>query len=268
MQGYTVTRYQGDTAFFNAQTHALDLLAGRRFDNRRHDKTRQEAPRRRRARFAAVVSDSGIYYTRAHAPVVTGGIYILMPPPKSGQADIARPRTRRLQPRRSAGAHHERAAARQQRRDVVHGLALAEVVQDTSGKGKGMTVWTTGAGSMTSCDDSIPDYHFEFGEAKRTSDNTIVAAPAILYIKDVPVMWLPFIFSRHEGRPTQRDHRAAVRAGRHRAQQPDVPAPRRPRWATTGRPTTTWISRTWLDWRSSAGSTVRAIRAGSSSTAT
>jgi hypothetical protein len=28
MQGYTVTRYQGDTAVYNAQTHALDLLAG------------------------------------------------------------------------------------------------------------------------------------------------------------------------------------------------------------------------------------------------
>ncbi len=133
-------------------------------------------------------------------------------------------------------------------------VALAEVMQDTSGKGRGMTVWTKG-GTATSCDDSIPDYHFEFGEAKRTSDNTIVGRPAVLYIKDVPVMWLPFFFSdtkggRHSGIITPQ-----FGARRHRAQQSDVPAQRRARGLLLGARATTWTSRRWLDWRSSAGST-------------
>ena len=84
-------------------------------------------------------------------------------------------------------------------------------------------------GSITSCDDSIPDYHFEYREAKRTGNNTIVARPAVLYIKDVPVMWLPFIFSDTRSGTAQRHSRAAVRRRRHRAQQPDLPPQRRQR---------------------------------------
>ena len=55
----------------------------------------------------------------------------------------------------------------------------------------------------------MPDYHFEFDEVKRSGANTLVARPAILYIKDIPVMWLPFMFSdmrpgRHSGILTPR----------------------------------------------------------------
>jgi hypothetical protein len=58
-------------------------------------------------------------------------------------------------------------------------------------------------GTVTACDDSIPDYYFKAGEIKRTG-SFIVARPAILYIGDVPVMWFPFIFQdvrggRHSG---------------------------------------------------------------------
>ena len=46
-------------------------------------------------------------------------------------------------------------------------------------------------------------------EVKRSGANTLVARPAILYIKDIPVMWLPFLFSdmrpgRHSGILTPR----------------------------------------------------------------
>jgi len=49
-------------------------------------------------------------------------------------------------------------------------------------------------GSITSCDDSIPDYHFQSKEIKMIAKDIMVARPAVLYIADVPVMWLPFIF--------------------------------------------------------------------------
>ncbi|MEA2761445.1 MAG: hypothetical protein QOD47_729, partial [Gemmatimonadaceae bacterium] len=48
--------------------------------------------------------------------------------------------------------------------------------------------------SITSCDDSIPDYHFQAKEVKMISKNIMVARPAVLYIGEVPIMWLPFIF--------------------------------------------------------------------------
>ena len=58
-------------------------------------------------------------------------------------------------------------------------------------------------GTVTACNDSIPDYFFKAKEIKRTG-SFVVARPAILYIGDVPVLWLPFLFQdirsgRHSG---------------------------------------------------------------------
>jgi hypothetical protein len=59
-------------------------------------------------------------------------------------------------------------------------------------------------GTITSCDDSLPHYHFRAQEIKRVGGSVMVARPAILYIEDIPVMWFPFIFQddragRHSG---------------------------------------------------------------------
>jgi hypothetical protein len=51
------------------------------------------------------------------------------------------------------------------------------------------------AGSnITSCDLADPHYHFAAKEVKWVSRRIMVARPAVLYVADVPVMWLPFIF--------------------------------------------------------------------------
>jgi len=47
---------------------------------------------------------------------------------------------------------------------------------------------------VTSDDNPVPDYHFSTGEMKWLNKNVMVARPAVLYIHDVPIMWLPFIF--------------------------------------------------------------------------
>lgn len=240
LQGYNVTRYQGDTAVFNAQSHALDLLAAKK-GVAAVDRDAQ-----------TVVSDSGIYYTESNRKVVSGGHYRLTPPPNSGQADIV-----------GVGRVDYSLSARTARitnakMPVNNGemwymdIALAEIMSDTVG-GKGVTVWGRG-GSLTSCPDSIPDWHLQFGETKRTSDNTVAARPAVLYVRDVPVMWLPFFFSdtkggRHSGiitpqfglgdivrnSPTYR--RNVDHAGYY--------------WAISDYMDLS----SWIDWRSSAGST-------------
>lgn len=50
-------------------------------------------------------------------------------------------------------------------------------------------------GTLTSCSDTeSPDYYFRAKEIKLVQKRILVARPAILYISDVPVAWLPFIF--------------------------------------------------------------------------
>src|SRR5216117_202558 len=52
---------------------------------------------------------------------------------------------------------------------------------------------------VTSDPQPVPDYHFQSGEAKWINKRTMVARPAVLYVRDVPVMWLPFIFQDIRG---------------------------------------------------------------------
>ena len=50
------------------------------------------------------------------------------------------------------------------------------------------------SGRITSCDLETPHYHFETGEVKVIQRRILVARSATMYISDVPVFWLPFIF--------------------------------------------------------------------------
>src|SRR6185437_9132113 len=165
--GYTVTRYTGDTANFAETTHALQLLAA---------KGRPAVVQRDSQ---IVVSDSGIYYSEATRRVTTSGNYRLSDP-SSGQADIT-------------GVGHAVYSLAEHSAQVTNAnipvnngemwylhMHVANVVAD-SGKGNTSTVYGTG-GTLTSCSDSIPDYYFAIGTAKRTSNNWIIGAPAILKV--------------------------------------------------------------------------------------
>ena len=57
---------------------------------------------------------------------------------------------------------------------------------------------------VTSCDLPMPHYHFAAREVKWISNSVIVARPVVLYVRDIPILWLPFIFQdtrpgRHSG---------------------------------------------------------------------
>lgn len=51
-----------------------------------------------------------------------------------------------------------------------------------------------GQSDLTSCD--LPDahYHFSSGAVKWVNNTILIARPATLYVRDIPVLWLPFIF--------------------------------------------------------------------------
>jgi Tat protein translocase TatC len=59
-------------------------------------------------------------------------------------------------------------------------------------------VYAAGA-TFTSDPQPVPDYHFAAGQVKWINKSTMVARPAVLYVRDVPIMWLPFIFSDIRG---------------------------------------------------------------------
>ena len=51
-----------------------------------------------------------------------------------------------------------------------------------------------GSAEMTSCDLPNPHYHFASKQIKWVSKSVLVARPAVLYIRDVPIAWIPFLF--------------------------------------------------------------------------
>src|SRR5688500_4492555 len=59
-----------------------------------------------------------------------------------------------------------------------------------------------GSSTVTSCPLPTPHYRFAAGKVKWVSRTMIVARPVVLYIRDVPVLWLPFIFQ--DTRPGRR----------------------------------------------------------------
>lgn len=61
-----------------------------------------------------------------------------------------------------------------------------------------------GSNEFTSCQQPTPHYHFSTSSVKWVTNTIMVARPAVLYVRDVPVLWLPFIFQdirpgRHSG---------------------------------------------------------------------
>jgi Tat protein translocase TatC len=48
---------------------------------------------------------------------------------------------------------------------------------------------------ITSDERPVPAYHFAAGEVKWLNKTLMVARPVVLYVNDVPIIWLPFIFN-------------------------------------------------------------------------
>ena len=192
--GYTVTRYEGRQVTFDAVQRATEIIA----------QAAKAAAVKRGSQ--VIVSDSTIAYSEktkivdVQAKKVGGRI--VLSDSTSGQADIVGHGflTYNLA-RRTARITNPVFSVENGNRWYVN-ADVGQYVGDTA-NAKNMTFYGR-SGTLTSCDDSIPDYHFSYGEVKRSGQNTLVARPAVLYIRDVPVMWLPFIFQdtrpgRHSG---------------------------------------------------------------------
>ena len=178
--GYTATRYQGQRAVFNAQTKTLNLQG---------EKGTKAGVNRDQT---VLVGDSIIYSDSTKIILALGDTVILRDPQQQAADVYARGQMRyNVELHRGLVTNITTQIAETGQNWFVHGNTAA-FVSDTS-RGR-ETAFYVRSGTITSCDDSIPDYHFRANEIKMVSKHIMVARPAVLYIGDVPVMWLPFIF--------------------------------------------------------------------------
>lgn len=175
-RGYRVVRYQADSVGFASGTRTM-TLAG-------------DSSRAGVERDGTLLVSQRIVYNDSTQLISAEGDTIVLRDPTQGDDilgleqmtyDVARRegRTRDFSTTANSGEDWRVAAHR------------AAFASDSSG---GRTTVYGRDGLITSCLDSVPHYHFMAGELKRVSNSVIVARPAVLYIQDVPVMWLPFIF--------------------------------------------------------------------------
>ena len=175
--GYTATRYQGDRAVFDARTHTLQLEGNKAGVSREQ---------------TVLVGDSIIYSDSTKIILARGDTVILRDPEQQAADVIARGEMAyNIELHRGVVTNIATQIAETGQNWFVNGRTAAFVSDTTRGRETAFYVRT---GSITSCDDSIPDYHFQSKEIKMVSKHIMVARPAILYIGEVPIMWLPFIF--------------------------------------------------------------------------
>ena len=177
--GFTTTRYEGEVVTFDANSKALAIAAS------------TERPAMVEREGLRVRTDSTIVYSDARQNVNVTGRYSIVP--GAGQQPIAGVGTVQYDVEARAGrltnatVTVDETGERWFISSKIGKTALGDSARKIPPRFYGL------AGTLTSCDDSIPDYHFRMQEIKRTEKN-LIARPAVLYIKDIPVMWLPFVF--------------------------------------------------------------------------
>ncbi len=182
-EGYRAVRYQGDTVLYRADQRVLSL--GGRPAAVERDQT--------------LLTGRSIVYNDSTQIVVASvdsnrgrGVrdsVVLRNPP---QADVIVQSSIRYDLVNQSGTIRDfRTQATQGETWLVSGRSGAVVSDSTVQGGR---IFYAHSGSITSCQDSIPHYHFKANDIKYVTKSLLVVRPAVLYIGDVPVLWLPFVF--------------------------------------------------------------------------
>ena len=190
MPGYSVTQYQGETIAFDALNRAIELtkkaIVQRDSELVKSDSSIAYGSTGSTIQVRSSARGTNVFVTTGQAPIISSGFatYNL----KNRRAVVSEVRTSLPQGGETLQIYGDRVV-------VAFGT-------DSVRSGNDATYYLRD-GTITACDDSIPDYYFRSKEIKRTG-SFVVARPAVLYIGDVPVMWLPFLFQdirngRHSG---------------------------------------------------------------------
>jgi len=176
--GYTPTRYQGAEATLDAKGKRIVLVS----DSMRSAVAREQT---------TLVGDTVLYLDSARLVRASGDTIVLRDPSQNTSDVIALGAlTYDLVHHRGVLRNFSTAVEQGQKWYIYSDVGAVQ--QDTTGNRQ--NVFYARDGSITSCDLIEPHYHFQAKEIKMISQRLIVARPAVLYISDIPVMWLPFIF--------------------------------------------------------------------------
>jgi hypothetical protein len=176
-EGYTTTKYQGE-----------------RVELKQKDRTIRLEGKAAVGRPDAVLAGDTVVYNDS-LDIVTataeGNGKVVLQDPTGAQDDI---RARRIEydvARRRGKASEVTTAVNSGQVWVVHGTITGFTNDSSAAK---RNAFYAKDGWLTSCTDTTPHYHFASKEMKVISKDVMVARPAVLYIGDVPVFWLPFVF--------------------------------------------------------------------------
>jgi LptD protein len=176
--GYTVVRYQAQDVGFAASGRTMTL-------------TGKDSVKAVVQRDSTMLVADSISYSDSLKLVIAKGDTIVMRDPAQA-SDVLGHRELSYDVERREGKTRDFSTVANSGEDWSVQAERAAFVTDSSSDGRHIIYGRDGR--ITSCLDSLPHYHFLARELKRVSGSVIVARPAILYVQDVPVMWLPFIF--------------------------------------------------------------------------
>jgi LptD protein len=186
----SVTQYQGEKITFDAQSRGVALtkkaIVQRDSELVKSDSTITYSGSGSTIRVNSRANGHNVFVTPGQAPLVSSGAA-----------------TYNLANRRAVVNELRTSLPENGQIMQITGERVVIALGDSAAKNANDATYYLRDGTITSCDDSIPDYYFRANEIKRTG-SFVVARPAILYISDVPVMWLPFLFQdirggRHSG---------------------------------------------------------------------
>ena len=182
-QGYTATRYQGNAVQFDASQREVRLLGDAAIE-------RQQT---------TLVGDT-VVYNDSTKDVIALGDTVVLRDPTQGAADLVASGRLQYNLAARAGLVTDLCTSVDEggQKWFVCGQQSGFRTDSSTGAGgrAGTTERTFYAhdGAITSCDLKVPHYHFQAGDVKIIQKRLLVARPAVLYIHDVPVMWIPFLF--------------------------------------------------------------------------
>jgi hypothetical protein len=176
--GYTTTRYQGSSVVFDPVERLIVLREGAAIQ-----------------REATVLVGDSVALNDSTRVIIAWGYPAVLRDPTQGTADLI-----------AQGRLEYDMAARE---GLVTGLCTSVeetgvrwfVCGDQSGfrldsaaNDPNRRTFYAHSGRLTSCDLAVPHYHFRTGEVKIIQRRILVARSATMYVADVPVFWLPFLF--------------------------------------------------------------------------
>ncbi|MDQ6827386.1 MAG: hypothetical protein M3081_00795 [Gemmatimonadota bacterium] len=173
--GFTVTRYQGQRVTLRRAESELKISGKAAVERER----------------TIVVGDTLIYNDSLRTVIALGDTVTVRDPQNAADVVAYHSLTYDLINRRGIAKELSTSVSEGQTW-YVHAHGGAAFQQDTTGNGHNASY--VRGGTITSCDLTEPHYHFEAGQIKLIQGQIMVARPAVLYIAEVPVLWLPFIF--------------------------------------------------------------------------